>query len=193
MNTEEIEKLIDGCLKNDRNAQHQLFNTFAPIMLGVCSRYATTKEEAEDVMIEGFVTVFKDLSSFRHDSSLQSWIRGIMVKTAINIFRAHKKFLLHDDIETTNESMVANTQGEDVLTKLEAQQVLSIVRQMPEDWRIIFNLRIVEDFSFKEIAEQLGRNENTVRVYFQRARTWLLKKVQEQEVGCGVNIKKFGC
>lgn len=177
----DTEKLIEGCLRNDRNAQHQLFDAFAADMLGVCSRYATSKEEAEDIMIEGFVEVFRNLSSFRSESSLQSWMRGIMVKKAIDTFRAHKKFLLHDEITAVNEAHVTSTQNEDIVTKLEAQQILAFVQKMPEDWRVIFNLRVVESYSFKEIADQLGRNENTIRVYFQRARAWLLQQIQDKE------------
>ncbi|MBR4786524.1 MAG: sigma-70 family RNA polymerase sigma factor [Bacteroidales bacterium] len=178
---QDIEKLIDGCLQQDRKAQYRLYELFAPAMLGVCCRYAPTKEEAEDIMIEGFASVFSSLSSFRHESSLPVWIRGIMVKTAINTFRAHKKFLMHDEISEAQNMQTTSSTGGDILTKLEAQQVLALVQEMPEDWRIIFNLRIMEEYSFKEIAEELGRNENTIRVYFQRARAWLLNKINEQE------------
>lgn len=179
-NVQEIEKLIDGCLQNDRRAQCRLYEIFAPAMLGVCCRYASSKEEAEDIMIEGFTSVFTSLSTFRRESSLQSWIRSIMVKTAINTFRAHKKFLLHEEMDEAGAFAAGSNMGGDILTKLEARQILALIQEMQEDWRVIFNLRVVEEYSFKEIAEELGRNENTIRVYFQRARAWLLERIQDK-------------
>lgn len=177
--TQEIQILIDGCLKNDRQSQRALYEQYAPAMLGVCMRYCNSREKAEDVMIEGFVDVFKNLSSFRNECSLQSWIHSIMVHKAISDYRSQKKHLLNESLDDdTVQIQAPSSSGEDILTKMEAKQILETVAQMPEDWRVIFNLRLVEEYSFKEIAEQLGRNENTVRVYFQRARNWLIERTK---------------
>lgn len=175
---QEIQELIDGCLKNNRDAQRKLYEMFAPTMLGVCMRYVGSKEKAEDVMMDGFMGVFKNLASYRKESSLESWIRSIMVKTAISHFRAEKRHLMNDSLDDKEDfQLPASEQGESIVTRLEAKQVLEIVEQMPEDLRVIFNLRLVEEFSFKEIAEELEKNENTVRVYYQRARKWLIDRI----------------
>lgn len=174
--------VIDGCLKNDRNAQHKLYEKYASTMLGICLRYAHSKEEAEDVMMEGFMTVFTKLNTFRGESSLETWIRHIMINTAINHYRSNKKYLLNDSIEDQQENTLTGPiDGEDIQTKLEAKQILEIIEKMPDDFKIIFNLRAIEEYSFKEIGEQLNKKENTVRVYFQRARFWLQNRIQTEE------------
>ena len=177
-----MDELVAGCLKNDRKAQRDLYNLFAPSMLGVCSRYTRTKEEAEDIMIEGFLRVFQKIGSYRHECSLSSWIQSIMVNVSIDHYRVNLKHLKDETIE--EETLLVqgvHDSDEQILTKLEAKQVLGILAQMPEEYRIIFNLRVMEEHSFKEIAQELDRNENTVRVYFQRGRTWLQTRIQEEE------------
>lgn len=149
------------------------------MMLGVCMRYANSREEAEDVMMDGFMGVFTNITTYRGESSLESWIRSIMVKTAISHFRVEKKHLMNDSIEENDVAEWGSFVSEDpILTSLEAKQVLEMVAQMPEDLKVIFNLRLVEEFSFKEIAEELDKNENTVRVYYQRARKWLIDRIK---------------
>jgi len=176
---QEIQELIDGCLKNNREAQRRLYEKYAPAMMGVCMRYSGTREKAEDVLMDGFTKVFQNLSSFKGDSSLDSWIRAIMVKTAISHFRAEKKHLQQDDLDD-NEAAAAVNSGQEssIITKLEAKQVMEMVAQMPDDLRVIFNMRLVEDYSFRDIAQALDRNENTVRVYYQRARQWIQNQVK---------------
>lgn len=175
---QEIEELIAGCQNNNRDAQRRLYEKFASTMLGVCMRYAKSKEEAEDVMMDGFMGVFKNISTYRGESSLDSWIRSIMVKTAISHFRAEKKHLMNDSLDDKEDSLMPISEREEsIVTRLEAKQVLEIVAKMPEDLRVIFNLRLVEEYSFKEIAEELEKNENTVRVYYQRARKWLIDRI----------------
>lgn len=175
---QEIEELIAGCQNNNRDAQRRLYEKFAPTMLGVCMRYANSKEEAEDVMMDGFMGVFKNISTYRGESSLDSWIRSIMVKTAISHFRAEKKHLMNDSLDDKEDSLMPISEREEsIFTRLEAKQVLEIVAKMPEDLRVIFNLRLVEEYSFKEIAEELEKNENTVRVYYQRARQWIKNSI----------------
>ena len=175
---QEIEELIAGCQNNNRDAQRRLYEKFASTMLGVCMRYANSKEEAEDVMMDGFMGVFKNIATYRGESSLDSWIRSIMVKTAISHYRAEKKHLMNDSLDDKEDSLMPISEREEsIVTRLEAKQVLEIVAKMPEDLRVIFNLRLVEEYSFKEIAEELEKNENTVRVYYQRARQWIKNSI----------------
>ncbi len=147
-------------------------------MMGVCMRYAGSREKAEDVLMDGFMKVFQNLSTFKGDSSLDSWIRSIMVKTAISHFRTEKKHLQQEELDDNEVAAVANGQEASIITKLEAKQVMEMVAQMPDDLRVIFNMRLVEDYSFSDIAQALGRNENTVRVYYQRARQWIKNHVE---------------
>lgn len=175
------EEIIAGCLQNDRNAQRELYEQYSSAMLGVCRRYSKTIPEAEDIMIEGFLKVFTKIGEFRNECSLTTWIQRIMVNTAIDHYRLNLK---HQQDETLDETLAeyhSNNNSENIITRLEAKQVLNLMSEMPDEYRIILNMRLLDDLTFKEIAVELQRNENTVRVYFQRARTWLQQRIQEKE------------
>lgn len=174
----DLDSILEGCLNNDRKSQQALFEMFSPKMLALCMRHAHSREEAEDMMIEGFVSVFQQIQNFKKESSLETWIHSIMVYTAIGIYRKQKKFRLHEGLDG-HEELSDNSSSDDIVTKLQAQQVLALLQRMPDDLRIILNLHIIDGFSLTEIAEQLGMNTNTVRVTFMRARHWLLNEIQD--------------
>lgn len=167
--------LIDGCLRNDRKSQQALYNLFAPKMLAVCMYYATTKHEAEDVMIEGFMQVFTHLDKYLGQGSLEHWIRQIMVNKAISNFRNnHKRYgydIIDEEVEIADET--ANIE-----TQMTAQEILKIMQKMPELLKIVFNLRVFEEYSFKEIGKELNMEESSARVYFMRAKKWITEEIK---------------
>lgn len=167
--------LIDGCLRNDRKSQQVLYNLFAPKMLAVCMYYATTKHEAEDVMIEGFMQVFTHLDKYLGQGSLEHWIRQIMVNKAISNFRNnHKRYgydIIDEEVEIADET--ANIE-----TQMTAQEILKIMQKMPELLKIVFNLRVFEEYSFKEIGKELNMEESSARVYFMRAKKWITEEIK---------------
>jgi len=177
---QDLDDIVEGCLKNDRQSQQVLFETFSPKMLAVCMRFASSKEEAEDMMIEGFVGVFKQLQNFKKESSLETWIHAIMVHSAIDFYRSQKKFRLHDELDAHEEAYDLPIH-DDIVTKLQAQQILALMQQMPDELRIILSLHVIEGYALTEIAEQLDKNVNTVRVYFMRARRWLTDRIQDSK------------
>jgi RNA polymerase sigma factor (sigma-70 family) len=168
------EELINGCLKENRVAQNQLFSRFAPKMLGVCYRYAQTLAEAEDVMQDGFVKVFNNLNGFRRASSLETWITRIMVNTAINHLRSNKKFRMETDLDLHVESSEAATYQ---FHNIDTEVLMGVVRQLPDGYRLVLNMFAIEGYSHKEIADQLGINESTSRSQFTRAKQLLEKKL----------------
>lgn len=174
----DLDAILEGCLNNDRKSQQALFEMFSPKMLALCLRHAHCKEEAEDMMIEGFVAVFQNIQNFKKESSLETWIHSIMVNTAISIYRRQSKFRLHEELDG-HEELSDYSGDDDIVTKLQAQQVLALLQQMPDNLRIILNLHAIDGFSLVEIAEQLGMNPNTVRVTFMRARHWMMDKMQD--------------
>ncbi|MCQ2285798.1 MAG: sigma-70 family RNA polymerase sigma factor [Bacteroidales bacterium] len=171
-------KLIEGCLQNDRKSQKTLYELFSPKMLALCLRYADSQEEAEDAMIEGFTNVFNNLTSYRGEAPLESWIRRIMVNSSLAHFRAKQKHrcLSLDEIafEEADESAV---KPED---KFGEKDLLQLIQKMPEGYKIIFNLFAVEGFSHKEIAEQLQITESTSKSQFFRARKWLMERLKNE-------------
>lgn len=167
--------LIDGCLQNDRKSQQLLYDTFAPKMLAVCMRYANTQHEAEDIMVEGFMQVFTHLDKYLGQGSLEHWIRQIMVNKALSNFRTHNKRYGYDIIDTEVE--IAD-ETSNIETHLTAKEILKLLQEMPELQKMVFNLRVFEEYSFKEIGEELNLSENTARVYFMRAKNWINEKMK---------------
>ena len=173
----ELQKIINGCLNNDRESQHRLYDRYASGMFVVCRRYANSREEAEDMLMEGFMNVFKNLSSFKGDSKFFTWVYSVMVNTAVSHYRSVKRFrneLLAEDVLDGDEF----AEEERITASLEASRLLDLMEQMPDGMRVVFNLKAVEEYSFSEIAEMLDKKENAIRISYMRARQWLKERVE---------------
>jgi len=168
-------ELIEKCLKHDASAQSMLYRRFASKMLGVCLRYAKDKMEAEDVLQEGFIKIFKYLNTFKFDGSLEGWIRRIMVNTAISQYRANNKNVQSMDDEGFNYKEMPNVIMTDSLS---ANELLKIIQELPEGYKVVFNLYAIEGYSHKEIGEMLGISESTSKSQLSRARTALQEKIK---------------
>lgn len=177
--SDDVDELLAGCLKNDRRCQKRLYEKFSPALFAVCRRYANSETDAEDMLADGFVSIFNSLHTYRGDSSLQHWMRSVMLKTAIDYFRKNKKHYNNQPFEDVLPKELIYDDSK-IYTKLEAENILKIMEKMPEEWRVIFNLRIMEEYSFKEISDELGKNENTVRVYFLRGKKWLTDQLKNE-------------
>ena len=140
-------------------------------------RYANSREEAEDMLMEGFMNVFKGLSTFKGDSKFTTWIHSVMVNTAVSHYRSVRRFrkelFSSDTIEGEEYS-----EEENIIASLEAKQLLELLEQMPDGMRVVFNLKAVEEYSFSEIAEKLGKKENAIRISYMRARQWMMKAMR---------------
>lgn len=131
--------------------------------------------------MEGFMTIFKNLSSFSQKSSFDAWARKVMLNTAISHFRNSRRFRL----EVLTEDMGVFEDAYDdrqITTNLMTDQLLAEIQQMPNMMQVVFNLKAVDEYSFAEIAEMLGKNENAIRNSFLRARKWLMEKLKEENV-----------
>ncbi len=168
-------ELIQACQKQKPQAQRELYHQFAPAMLAVCFRYARNREEAEDVLQEGFVKVFQKIHKFDDKGSLEGWIRRIMVNTAIDHLRKEKHYQHQLEI---NEAITEEV-TENALDHLEAEALLALIQSLPTGYRVIFNLYGIEGYSHAEVAEQLGISESTSRSQYTRARALLKEKVRE--------------
>lgn len=169
-------QIIAGCLQNDRVCQQQLYDTFASKMLAVCMRYATTQQEAEDVMIEGFVSVFAHLGDFNQNGNLEAWVRQIMVNKAISNYRNNKRRYNHAVIDENIE--IQDDLNIDIDAKISGKKIIEMIQQMPDNLKMVFNLRIFEDYEFKDIAGEMGIPTSTARVYFHRAKEWITEHIK---------------
>ncbi len=164
-------QLIKNCLKGKAAAQKQLYDEFASVMLGVCYRYTKSSQDAEDVLQDGFVRVFKFLDQYHGEGELGAWIRKIMVNTALDYLKRSKKYQ-YDLLFDTTEMHVINNDNPEVL--LNAKELAQLIRQLPTGYQAIFNLYAIEGFSHAEIGQMLGISENTSRSQYMRARHLLI-------------------
>lgn len=166
--------LIRGCMESDRRMQEELYRRFSPRMYAVCLRYAGNAEEAEDILQEGFIKVFKKLDSFRNEGSFEGWIRRIFVNTAIEHFR-RKKYLLP---VTEKEENTIEGKYTSVLDELGAKDIMALVQELSPGYRTVFNMYVVEGYTHKEIADQLGISEGTSKSQLSRAKVILQDMVR---------------
>jgi len=166
--TEEL--MLAGCLKNNAASQEALYNRFSPRMLGVCYRFAKNREDAEDMLQEGFIKVFTQMHQYRNEGALEGWIRRIIVHTCINNLKKNKKFsdsldIIHAHSVHVNEEMIPSI--------MQAKQVVECIRMLPLGYRTVLNLYAIEGFPHKEIAVMLDIEESTSRSQYTRAKAML--------------------
>lgn len=161
-------ELLKGCRKKKLRYQKALYERYAPTMLGVCFRYFSDIDKANDVLQDVFIKVFENISKFREEGSLEGWIRRITVHTSINEIKKRKREMVELD-ESQLEAQDPNLHDEDT------EYIINLVSELPDNYREIFNLVAIEGYSFKETSELLETSEGNVRVRYHRAR----KKLQE--------------
>src|SRR5215211_5021956 len=155
--------------------QRELYERFAPKMYGVCLRYAGSAEEAEDILQEGFIKVFNKIASFRNEGSFEGWIRRIFVNTAIEHYR--KKTYLQPITEQEENTMEANYLS--VLDSLAEKDIVQLVQQLSPGYRTVFNMYVIEGYTHKQIADELGINEGTSKSQLSRAKLILQDLVRK--------------
>lgn len=179
MTAEEME-LINACKKQDPLAQKRLYELYAPKMLAVCMRYMGSQAAAEDVFHDGFVKVLTKINTFKGDSSIYTWIRTIMVHTALNALRASvvSKKCSEDNMEILNDTQ----SDEDVFSGFTVKELIKAIESLPDMYRTIFNMREVEGYDYCEIADALNMTESYARVCLARAKNMLRKKLEKHFV-----------
>lgn len=165
-------QLVSGCLQNDRGCQKALYERFAPKMLAVCMRYSASKSEAEDVMMEGFFKVFTSLKNFSFQSSLEVWVRSVMVHCAINNYNKNKRVWFTETIDNLSESdepLIWSPLPDSISTS----EVMTAIQKMPSYLQVVLNMVAFDGYSYDEVSLMLGISQVTVRTRFFRAKKWL--------------------
>ena len=170
-------KLIKDCLNGKPAAQRALYEQYAPLMLGVCYRYTKSMSDAEDVLQEAFVKVFKHLAQFEGRGELGAWIRRIMVTSAINYLKRHSRY--QADL-SFNDIGLHPVSSENPVVRTDAKDLADLIRQLPPGYQTIFNLYAVEGYNHIEIGKILGINEGTSRSQYARARALLISWLDKQ-------------
>ncbi|MGJ8547891.1 RNA polymerase sigma factor [Winogradskyella undariae] len=167
-------KLIQRAAKNNREAQHVLYELHAPKMLSVCRYYIKDVHQAEEVMLNGFFKVFKNLKSFKSEGSFEGWVRRIMVRESISYLRQQKKieFSVEDEYLDRDSSNNINT-------NIEVAEIQQLIDSLPEGYRMVFVMYAIEGYKHQEIAELLKISEGTSKSQLFKARQMLQKKLKE--------------
>ena len=164
------EAILKGCLQNDPAAQRELYNRYSPKMLSVCYRFAHNREDAEDMLQEGFIKIFSQMHTFGNRGAFEGWIRRIIVHTCINILKKNKKFNESVDIIHATGAMVRE---ESVPSIVQAKQIVECIRMLPIGYRTVLNLYALEGYSHREIGTMLDIEESTSRSQYTRAKAML--------------------
>jgi RNA polymerase sigma-70 factor (ECF subfamily) len=182
-NKEQLKRIIDGCLKNDRRAQEELFRLYYGKMLSVCMRYTPDRDSAEEVLQEGFIKIFDKLEAFNYQGSFEGWMRRIISNTAIDSIRKSKKNpMLTDNDEDfklgAEDPMILGEEFESL--ELKADIAMEAIEQLSPAYRSVFNLYVLEEYTHKEIAEILGISEGTSKSNLSKAKLNLQKILKEK-------------
>lgn len=166
--------LIKKAIKNNREAQHVLFELYAPKMLSVCRYYIKDLQRAEDAMLNGFFKVFSNLKSFKSEGSFEGWIRRIMVRESMSFLRQKKQIEFSvEDFEYSSD--YAN----DMNTDMEVAEIQQLIDALPEGYKMVFVMYAIEGYKHYEIAEMLNIAEGTSKSQLFKARKWLQEKIKE--------------
>ena len=164
-------EIIEGCLKRKRRAQKVLFEKYHASLMGICMRYSKSKSEAEDVLLMGFTRILKKIKTYSGKGSFEGWMKRIVVNIAIDNYRHNNKYYFHESIEETHVDLEF---ADYIPDNLAVEEILKTIQNLPNGYRIVFNLFAIEGYSHKEIAEKLGITESTSKTQFLKAR----KKLQ---------------
>jgi len=171
------EDLISGCRRGDRHAQQRLFDRYSGKMYGIGLRYVKNTMQAEDVVVMAFTKVFDRISQFKGEGSFEGWIRRITVNEALSYLRKSRAMVVETDLEQADREPDYDRLGD----HLEAEDLMKMIEKLPPGYRIVFNMYAIDGYSHKEIAEQLGIQENTSKSQLSRARTYLQKLLAETD------------
>ena len=167
------QELISRCGANDRVAQRLLYDRFAPLLLGICRRYAG-QQHAEDVMQDSFVRVFQYLAQYRNEGSFEGWIRRVCVNTCIRHLEKAKKMT----VDYYGDGLPDHPVEPDAISRMSANELLDLIDKIPEGYKTVFNLNVIEGYNHKDIAQLLGIEESSSRSQLTKARKYIQRSLE---------------
>ncbi len=170
--------IIQGCMQNNAACQHLLFNAYAGKMLSVCYRYTGNQHDAEDVLQEAFIKIFTCIRQFKGEGSFEGWLRRIVVNTALKFLQKKR---LH--FAEMNETVSGFIQSEpEVISNIQTEQLMNLLTHLPDGYRIVFNLYVIEGYDHDEIAGILNIQAGTSRSQLVKARKMLQQMIKKNEI-----------
>lgn len=169
-----LDELITQCKKQDAKAQGELYTQYNRILFAICLRYSPNYAEAEDNLQDAFLTIFKKVEQYNGKGSFEGWIKRITVNTVLQKYRKNRSF------EIVDEGQIEDEEEMEVETdEIPLDYLLKIVQELPDRYRLVFSMYVMDGYQHKEIAEMLGISDGTSKSNLARARTILQKKIED--------------
>ena len=173
---QEEKELIELAVENNRHAQHQIYSKYSPKMLSVCRQYIKDVHQAEDIMITAFMKVFTNLKNFKHEGSFEGWIRRIMINESISYIRVQKKVKFIEDSPDVYQDVESFNNIE---SQFSVDDIQFLIDNLPDGYKMVFNLYAIEGYKHQEIATMLGINEGTSKSQLSHARKMLQNNISK--------------
>ena len=178
LNDENLKQVVLDCQSNKSSAQEKLYYSFSKKVFGICLRYGADYAEAEDMLQDGFVKIFQKLDSYTGEGSFGGWVHRLMVNTCLDALRKNKAMGFSVEIEKADFQMDG---VEDALSQLRTQDLLRLIQDLPDGYRVVFNMFAIEGYGHAEIAESLGISENTSKSQYRKAKFKLQEALHKLE------------
>ena len=170
--------IVEACARKERWAQQQIYEAYYGAMTGVCLRYSNSEQESFDILQEGFIKVFRHITKYKPGTSLYSWIKRIMVNTAIDYYRMESRRRTED----IDHAYSLSSKDPSVLSNMAQKEILDCIQTLTAAYRNVFNLYVIEGYSHREIGEILGISESTSRSNLVRARSKLRVLLEKKKI-----------
>ena len=169
-----LDRIIDKCKEGDRQAAEKIYQIFSAKMFALCLRFSKDRADAEDTLQDGFIKIFTSIGQYTGKGSCEGWMKRIMIKTAMEKFRKNPPLQIVEELPE-----IEDNEEIDVEVSIPEEVLADFVNQLPERYKMVFNLYVIEEMSHKDIAALLGINEGTSKYNLARAREILKRKVKE--------------
>lgn len=173
-------ELIKGCIREDAACQKGLFNRYASSLLGVSNRYARNNEDAEDILQDAFIKIFNKINQFKGDGSFEGWMRRVVVNTALKKYTV-SRYTKEISVEEVRDNYDVDINDVPAFNHLTEKDLLLIINRLPDGYRLVFNLYVIEGYQHDEIADMLGIQSGTSRSQLVKARALLQKEILQMQ------------
>ena len=180
-----LDELIKHCKKKNRKAQEQLYRTYAATLFGICLKYSRNKIEAEDNLHDSFITIFDKIEQYKFKGSFEGWIKRITVNTVL------QKYRKEDHLNVVSENMEEEIEVATDEVDIDLHSLLAYIQELPNKYRLTFNLYVLDGYTHKEISESLGTSVGTSKSNLARARVLLKEKIEKDRAKAVIGILIF--
>lgn len=170
-----LEELVDLCKKGDRKSQAELYRKYSNILFGICLKYSRNKTEAEDNLHDSFMTIFDKIGQFRSEGSFEGWMKRITVNTVL------QKYRKSEHLHVVSENLEEEKELEPLYSDMSLQTLLKYIQELPNKYRLTFNMYVLDGYTHKEISEQLGTSPGTSKSNLARARMILKERIEREQ------------